>query len=126
MLVQNQATEGEDSAIPPELQPTPSTSQPNVSEPQTESLQTKTPPTFSHEFNLKLTLSKYSHLHLHIKENKERLKNIGKLKSVERAITTAARLVAAQDSDNILKTQSTAMSTDPLSQEISSGGSPRC
>ncbi|GKF78539.1 hypothetical protein Tco_0234107, partial [Tanacetum coccineum] len=30
-------------------QPTPSTSQPNVSEPQTELLQTKTPPTISHE-----------------------------------------------------------------------------
>ncbi|GJY69687.1 putative ribonuclease H-like domain-containing protein [Tanacetum coccineum] len=49
MLVQNQAPEGEGSAIPPEPQPTPSTSQPNVSEPQTESLQTKTPPTVSHE-----------------------------------------------------------------------------
>ncbi|GJX63047.1 putative ribonuclease H-like domain-containing protein [Tanacetum coccineum] len=48
MLVQNQAPEGEDLAIPPEPQPTPSTSQPNVSEPQTESLQTKTPPTVSH------------------------------------------------------------------------------
>ncbi|GKB06720.1 hypothetical protein Tco_0834953 [Tanacetum coccineum] len=44
MLVQNQAPEGEGSAIPPEPQPTPSTSQPNVSEPQTE-----TPPTVSHE-----------------------------------------------------------------------------
>ncbi|GKC95632.1 hypothetical protein Tco_1161074 [Tanacetum coccineum] len=41
MLVQNQALEGEDSAIPPEPQPRPSTLQPNVSEPQTESLQTK-------------------------------------------------------------------------------------
>ncbi|GJU90882.1 hypothetical protein Tco_1303305 [Tanacetum coccineum] len=49
MLVQNQAPEDEDSAIPPEPQPTPSTSQPNVSEPQTESLQTETPPTVSHE-----------------------------------------------------------------------------
>ncbi|GJZ36575.1 hypothetical protein Tco_0582766 [Tanacetum coccineum] len=49
MLVQNQAPEGEGSTIPPEPQPTPSTSQPNVSEPQTESLQTKTPPTVSHE-----------------------------------------------------------------------------
>ncbi|GJT86955.1 hypothetical protein Tco_1068672 [Tanacetum coccineum] len=49
MLVQNQAPEGEGSAIPPEPQPTPSTSQPNVSEPQTESLQTATPPTVSHE-----------------------------------------------------------------------------
>ncbi|GJX07964.1 hypothetical protein Tco_0195896, partial [Tanacetum coccineum] len=45
--------------------------------------------------------------------------------SVERAITTDASLVAAQDSDNILKTQSTAMSNDPLSQEIGSGDRPR-
>ncbi|GJT54564.1 hypothetical protein Tco_0989618 [Tanacetum coccineum] len=44
--------------------------------------------------------------------------------SVERAITTAASLVAAHDSDNILKTQSTAMSNDPLSHEISSGDNP--
>ncbi|GJQ98239.1 hypothetical protein Tco_0009378 [Tanacetum coccineum] len=49
ILLHNQAPEGESSAIPPEPQPTPSTSQPNVSEPQTESLQTKTPPTVSHE-----------------------------------------------------------------------------
>ncbi|GKA70484.1 hypothetical protein Tco_0776623 [Tanacetum coccineum] len=45
--------------------------------------------------------------------------------SMERAITTAARLVATQDSDNILTTQSTAMYNDPLSQEIGSGDSPR-
>ncbi|GJS74660.1 hypothetical protein Tco_0707501 [Tanacetum coccineum] len=49
MLVQNQAPEGEGSAIPTEPQPTPSTSQQNVSEPQTESLQIETPPTVSHE-----------------------------------------------------------------------------
>ncbi|GJX06206.1 hypothetical protein Tco_0194138 [Tanacetum coccineum] len=53
MLVQNQAPEGEGSAIPPEPQPTPSTSQPNVSEPQNESLQTETPPTVSHEHKTK-------------------------------------------------------------------------
>ncbi|GKC73838.1 hypothetical protein Tco_1119721 [Tanacetum coccineum] len=41
------------------------------------------------------------------------------------AITTVASLVAAQDSDNILKTQSTVMSNDPLSQKISLGDSPR-
>ncbi|GJS52884.1 uncharacterized mitochondrial protein-like protein [Tanacetum coccineum] len=40
---------GEGSAIPSEPQPTLSTSQPNVSKPQTESLQTETPPTVSHE-----------------------------------------------------------------------------
>ncbi|GJS77042.1 hypothetical protein Tco_0726923 [Tanacetum coccineum] len=52
MLVQNHAPEGEGSAIPPEPQPIPSTSQLNVSEPQTESLQTETPPTFSHELHI--------------------------------------------------------------------------
>ncbi|GJV73222.1 hypothetical protein Tco_1493217 [Tanacetum coccineum] len=41
------------------------------------------------------------------------------------AITTDASLVAAQGSDNILKTQSTAMSNDSLSQEIGSGDRPR-
>ncbi|GJZ55829.1 putative ribonuclease H-like domain-containing protein [Tanacetum coccineum] len=45
--------------------------------------------------------------------------------SVERAITTDASLVVAQDNDNILKTQSTTMSNDPLSQEIGSGDRPR-
>ncbi|GKE51836.1 hypothetical protein Tco_1486992, partial [Tanacetum coccineum] len=49
MLVQNQAPECESSVTPPEPQPTPSTSQPNVSEPQTVILQTETPPTISHE-----------------------------------------------------------------------------
>ncbi|GKD30287.1 hypothetical protein Tco_1241065, partial [Tanacetum coccineum] len=53
MLVQNQAPEGEGSAIPPEAQPTPSTSQPNVLESQTESLQFETPPTVSHELQTK-------------------------------------------------------------------------
>ncbi|GJU33176.1 hypothetical protein Tco_1176765 [Tanacetum coccineum] len=42
MLVQNQAPEGEGSAVHPEPQPTPSTSQPNVSEPQITSLHIET------------------------------------------------------------------------------------
>ncbi|GJW87784.1 hypothetical protein Tco_0163124 [Tanacetum coccineum] len=45
LLVQNQAPEGEGSTIHPEPQPTPSTSQPNVSEPQIASLHIETPPT---------------------------------------------------------------------------------
>ncbi|GJV98322.1 hypothetical protein Tco_1553574 [Tanacetum coccineum] len=43
-LTFQKAPEGEGSAISPEPQPTSSTSQANVSEPQTESLQTETPP----------------------------------------------------------------------------------
>ncbi|GJS62921.1 putative ribonuclease H-like domain-containing protein [Tanacetum coccineum] len=43
-LTFQKAPEGEGSAIPPKPQPTPSTSQPNVSRPQLESLQIETPP----------------------------------------------------------------------------------
>nr|GEU46209.1 hypothetical protein [Tanacetum cinerariifolium] len=46
--------------------------------------------------------------------------------SVERVITTDASLVAAQDNNNITKTQSTTMSNDPISQEIGSGDRHRC
>nr|GEX28971.1 hypothetical protein [Tanacetum cinerariifolium] len=46
--------------------------------------------------------------------------------SVERATTTAAILDAAQDSGNILKTQSMTMPNVPLSQGIGTCGSPRC
>nr|GEU44898.1 uncharacterized mitochondrial protein AtMg00810-like [Tanacetum cinerariifolium] len=49
MLVQNQAPEGEGSTIPPEPQPAPSTSQPNISGPQTAPLQIETHPTVSYE-----------------------------------------------------------------------------
>ncbi|GJW23395.1 hypothetical protein Tco_0034017 [Tanacetum coccineum] len=45
---------------------------------------------------------------------------------VVRATTTAASLDAAQASGNISKTQSMAMSNDPLSQEIGLGDRPRC
>ncbi|GKC28193.1 hypothetical protein Tco_1035487 [Tanacetum coccineum] len=49
MLVQNQALEGEGSAVHPEPQPTPSTTQPNVSEPQVASLHIETSPTAAHQ-----------------------------------------------------------------------------
>nr|GEV63640.1 hypothetical protein [Tanacetum cinerariifolium] len=44
---------------------------------------------------------------------------------VERAITTDASLEAAQDSDNIIKTQTTAMPNVNIPQGIDTGGSPR-
>nr|GEW85500.1 hypothetical protein [Tanacetum cinerariifolium] len=44
---------------------------------------------------------------------------------VERAITTDASLEAAQDNDNIIKTQTTAMPNVDIPQEIDTGGSPR-
>ncbi|GJU87861.1 putative ribonuclease H-like domain-containing protein [Tanacetum coccineum] len=120
MLVQNQALEGEGSAIPPEPQPTPSTSQPNVSEPQTE-----TPPTVSYELQTEAHIEQILPSPSTYQRKQRKTQNIGEPKSVERAITTNASLVAAQDSDNILKTQSTTMSNDPLSQEIGLGDRPR-
>nr|GEV53502.1 xylulose kinase-1 [Tanacetum cinerariifolium] len=45
--------------------------------------------------------------------------------NVERAITTDANLVAAQDSDNIIMTQTTAMPNVDIPQGIDTGGSPR-
>ncbi|GKD71272.1 hypothetical protein Tco_1325362, partial [Tanacetum coccineum] len=45
--------------------------------------------------------------------------------SVERAITTAASLDAAQDSDNIIRTQSTIMPNVDIPQGMDTGGSPK-
>ncbi|GKE19199.1 hypothetical protein Tco_1426776 [Tanacetum coccineum] len=109
------APEGKGSAIPPEPQPTPSTSQLNVLEPQNESLQTETPPTVSHELQTEA----------HIEQILPSPSTYQRGDNVERAITTDSSLVVAQGSDNILKTQSTTMSNDPLSQEIGSGDRPR-
>ncbi|GJX99956.1 hypothetical protein Tco_0356975 [Tanacetum coccineum] len=126
MLVQNHAPEGEGSAIPPEPQPTPSISQPNVSEPQTAPLQTETPPTVSHEPQTEAhieqilpSLSTYHRKHKKTQKHR-RAKKVTELPqtsvplylgadeavhkeggdSMERAITTDASLVAAQDSGN--------------------------
>ncbi|GKC87404.1 hypothetical protein Tco_1148053, partial [Tanacetum coccineum] len=45
--------------------------------------------------------------------------------SVERAITTVASLDAAQDSDNIIRTQITTMPNVDIPQGMDIGGSPR-
>ncbi|GKC51913.1 hypothetical protein Tco_1074658 [Tanacetum coccineum] len=45
--------------------------------------------------------------------------------TVERAITTAASLDAAQDSDNIIRTQTTTMPNVDIPQGMDTGGSPR-
>ncbi|GKD57947.1 hypothetical protein Tco_1291334 [Tanacetum coccineum] len=45
--------------------------------------------------------------------------------SVERAITTDASLVAAQDIDNIIRTQTTAMPNVDIPQGMNTSGSPR-
>ncbi|GJR98331.1 hypothetical protein Tco_0270505 [Tanacetum coccineum] len=45
--------------------------------------------------------------------------------NVERAITTVASLDAAQDSDNIIRTQTTAMPNVDIPQGMDTGGSPR-
>ncbi|GJS46716.1 hypothetical protein Tco_0596837 [Tanacetum coccineum] len=103
MLVQNQAPEGEGSTTPPEPQPTPSTSQPNVSEPLTEPLQTETPPPVFHEPQTKASFCANTPISNYISKKKK------DFKIVERAITIDASLDAAHDSDNIIRNQTTAM-----------------
>ncbi|GKF51652.1 hypothetical protein Tco_0148119 [Tanacetum coccineum] len=93
MLVQNQAPEGEGSAIPPEPQPTPFTSQPNVL-----ALQTETPPIVSHEPQTEAHIeqvlpSPSTYQRKHRKTQKHRR--------------------AKKDSDSIFKTQSMATLNEP-------------
>ncbi|GKE58306.1 hypothetical protein Tco_1497491, partial [Tanacetum coccineum] len=150
MLVHNQALEGEGLATPPEPQPTPSTSQPNVSKSQTEPLPTETPLPVFHEpqikAHIKQLLPSLTTYQRKIKtQTHKRTKKDTKLPqtsvpqyleanevvhkegddSVERAITTAASLDAAQDSDNIIRTQTMAMPNVDIPQGMDSGGSPR-
>nr|GEX29335.1 hypothetical protein [Tanacetum cinerariifolium] len=121
--MQNQALEGEGSTIPTEPPPTPFTLQLNISATQTAPLQTATHPTVSHELqteaHIKQILSSPStYQRKHKKTYKpKKSKKVTKLPqtsvpldiganeaihqeegdSVERAITTNASLVAAQD-----------------------------
>ncbi|GKB25090.1 putative ribonuclease H-like domain-containing protein [Tanacetum coccineum] len=122
MLVQHQAPEGEVSVPPPDPHPTPSTSQPVISEPQSEPLQTETPLIVSHEPQTEVhieqilpSLSTYQRKQRKTQKHRRTKKgtelpqtsvpldhgpdeavNKDGSDSVERAITTDASLVAAQ------------------------------
>ncbi|GJS74664.1 hypothetical protein Tco_0707505 [Tanacetum coccineum] len=136
------------SAIPPEPQPTPSTSQPNVSEPQTESLQTETPLTVSHELQTEAHIeqilpspSTYQRKQRKTQKHR-RAKKVTELPqtsvpldhgadeavhkeggdSVERAITTDASLVAAQDNAQTRPETASKMSRDPPLSEVNTSG----
>nr|GEU65975.1 ribonuclease H-like domain, reverse transcriptase, RNA-dependent DNA polymerase [Tanacetum cinerariifolium] len=109
MLVQNQAPEGE--AHIEKILPSPST------------YQRKHRKTHKHRRAKKVTKLPQTSVPLDLGAYEVVHKEGGD--SVERATTTDANLVAAQDSDNITKTQSTVMSNDPISQEIGSGDRPR-
>ncbi|GKF98070.1 hypothetical protein Tco_0296853 [Tanacetum coccineum] len=112
MLVQNQAPEGEGSATPPEPQPIPSTSQPVFHEPQTKAhieqillspttCQRKRKTQKRRRTNKDTKLPQNS-VPQDLGADKAVHKEGGD--SVERAITTAASLDAAQDIDNIIRT----------------------
>ncbi|GJU77012.1 hypothetical protein Tco_1274082 [Tanacetum coccineum] len=117
--------EGEGSGQPSEPQPAPSTAQPIIKEqiPVTESSSpqnTQSPrQALQEDTQLPQTSMPIPNVadEVVFKEWDDR---------VVRATTTAASLDAAQASGNITKTQSIAMSNDPLSQEISSGDRPKC
>ncbi|GJS83515.1 retrovirus-related pol polyprotein from transposon TNT 1-94 [Tanacetum coccineum] len=121
------APEGESSVTPPESQPTPSTSLPNVSEPQTEPLQTKTPPIVSHEpqteANIEqILLSPSIYQRKHRKTQKHRrAKKVNELPQTSMPLD----LRAYEDSDNIIRTQTTAMPNVEIPQGMDTGGSPR-
>ncbi|GKB53863.1 putative ribonuclease H-like domain-containing protein, partial [Tanacetum coccineum] len=97
-----EAAEGEVSGHPSEPQPPPSTAQPTNEEPI---------PTV------------VSSSHQKTQTPRQALKEVIE---VGRATTTAASLDAAQASGNITKTQPTTIPNVPISQEISTGGCPRC
>ncbi|GKB28280.1 putative ribonuclease H-like domain-containing protein [Tanacetum coccineum] len=124
MLVQNHAHEGEGSTIPPEPQPTPSTLQPNVSEPQTELLQTETPPTVSHEPQTEARIeqilpSPSTYHRKHRKTQKHR-----RAKKVTELTQTSVPLDLGADGA-IHKEGTTAMPNVDISQGMDTGGSPR-
>ncbi|GJW47247.1 putative ribonuclease H-like domain-containing protein [Tanacetum coccineum] len=128
MLVQNQAPEGEGSAIPPEPQPTTFALQPNVSQPQTEPLQTETsqiishaPQTEAHIEQILPSLSTYQRQQPKDPNTYRRTKR-GEDDRVVRTATTASSLKAEQESGNITKTQPTATLNEPSPQGTSSGG----
>nr|GEV06301.1 ribonuclease H-like domain, reverse transcriptase, RNA-dependent DNA polymerase [Tanacetum cinerariifolium] len=143
MLVQNQAPEGEGSAIPTEPQLTPSTSQPNISATQIAPLQTATHPTVSHEPQTKTHIkqilpSSSTYQRKHKKTHKpKKAKKVTKLPqtsvpldirayevvhqeggdSVERAITTNAprKHIGGADAQTRFETASKRSSDPPLS-----------
>ncbi|GKE17276.1 hypothetical protein Tco_1424853, partial [Tanacetum coccineum] len=112
--------EGEGSATPPEPQPTPSTSQPNVSDLKQEALPTETPSRIFHgpqtEAHIEQLLPSPTTY-----QRKRKTQTRGG-DSVERAITTAASLDAAHDSDNIIRTQTTAMPNVDIPQGMDTEG----
>ncbi|GKB20808.1 hypothetical protein Tco_0854731 [Tanacetum coccineum] len=152
---------GEVSTIHPEPQPTPSTSQPNISEPQIASLHIKTSPTVApqtkahqtavsqfvfHEARIEQISpspttykrkrktqkcrrtkkdTELPHTSVPLDHGADEVVHKERGDSVERAITTVASLDAAHDSDNIFKTQSTAMLNVDIPLGIDIGGSPR-
>ncbi|GKA52808.1 hypothetical protein Tco_0746123 [Tanacetum coccineum] len=126
-LTFQKAPEGESLVTPPEPQPTPSTSQPNVSEPQTELLQTETPPTVSHEpqteANIEQILPSPSiYQRKHRKTQKyRRAKKVTELPQT----SVPLDLRADEDSDNIIRTQTTAMPNVDIPQGMDTDGSPR-
>ncbi|GJX10455.1 hypothetical protein Tco_0200314 [Tanacetum coccineum] len=117
--------EGEGSGQPSEPQPTPSTAQPRIEEqiPVTESSSPQNTQSPRKALQEDTQCPQTSMPILNIADESVFKGWDGK---VLRATTTAASLDVAQASGNISKTQSTTMSNDPLSQEISSGDRPRC
>ncbi|GJY11840.1 hypothetical protein Tco_0381149 [Tanacetum coccineum] len=136
-LTFQKAPEGEGSAIHPEPQPTPSTSQPNVSELQIASLHIETSPTTTPQTEAHQTAVSQIVFHKAFIEQilpspttYQRKKKTQKCRRTKKDIELPQTSVpldhgADEDSDNIFKTQSTAMLNVDIPQGIDTGGSPR-
>ncbi|GJS97346.1 hypothetical protein Tco_0804314 [Tanacetum coccineum] len=124
-MIAIQAEEGEGSGHPSEPQPLPSTTQPIHEEP--------IPNVVSSSHQKTQTPRQALNQVTKLPQTSEPIPNVPDEAvyeewddRVERATTTAASLDAEQASDNINKTQSTAMPNVSFPQGISAGGSPRC
>ncbi|GJW33829.1 hypothetical protein Tco_0053861 [Tanacetum coccineum] len=124
MLVQNQAHKGEGLTIPPEPQPTPSTSQPNVSEPQTESLQTETPLTVSHELQTEAHIEQILPSPSTYQRKQRKTQKHRRAKKVIELPQTSMPLNHEAD-EAVHKEGTTAMPNVDIPQEMDTGGSPR-
>nr|GEV17208.1 copia protein [Tanacetum cinerariifolium] len=141
MLVQHQAPEGEGSAIPSKPQPIPSTSQQPISVSLTTETQIAEPQIpASHVIfyeapiehilqsqTCRITQKDTELPHTSVPLNLRAYEAINQEEGdrVERAITTDASLESVQDSDNMIKTQTTVMSNVDIPQGIDTCGSPR-
>ncbi|GKA63610.1 hypothetical protein Tco_0763216 [Tanacetum coccineum] len=123
-MLATQAVEGEGSGQPFEPQHTPTTASPSNIEP-IHNVPSSSQPQKTHKRRKTKRPTKISQSSGPTTLVADETVHEERGDSVERAATTAASLDAAQDSGNILRTQSTAILNEPIPQGTSSGSGPK-